>query len=213
MTEEPGLRERKKIQTRRRLWTIAVDLFLERGFDKVSVAEIAAAADVSKMTVFNYFGTKEDLVVGPMREHADDVARAVRERPPGESVVAAARRQFLSAVDAFDASVGMNDRSYVLRVRRMIAETPALLARAREVVRLGEERLAEALVAEAAPGDEPLARIVAAQLVAVRAGLTVHNHGRLLAGERAADIVADARALAERAFGMVESGLGEYGVK
>ncbi|MBH1934568.1 TetR family transcriptional regulator [Streptomyces sp. AV19] len=213
MTEEPGLRERKKIQTRRKLWKVALDLFLERGFDKVSVAEIAAAADVSKMTVFNYCGTKEDLVVGPMREHVDDVARAVRERAPGESVVAAVRRQFLDALDAFDASVGMNDREFVLRVRRLIVETPSLLARAREVLHLGEENLATVLVAEAAPGEEPLARVVAAQLMAVRSGLVVHNHGRLLAGERAVDVAAEAKALAERAFDTAESGLREYGVK
>ncbi|GAA0384852.1 TetR/AcrR family transcriptional regulator [Streptomyces luteireticuli] len=213
MSEEPGLRERKKTETRRRLWKVAAELFLERGFDKVSVAEIAAAADVSKMTVFNYCGTKEDLVLGPMREHVDDVARAVRERAPGESVVAAVRRQFLAAVDAFDASVGMNDHSYVLRVRRLVAETPSLLARAQELVYLGTQRLAQVLAEEAAPGEEPLARVVAAQLMGVRSALLTHNHQRLLAGERAADIAADAKALAERAFGTVEFGLGDYGTK
>lgn len=55
MTEGMSLRERKKLQTRHRLLTAATALFAERGFDKVSVAEIAEAAEVSKMTVFNYF--------------------------------------------------------------------------------------------------------------------------------------------------------------
>lgn len=82
MTEGMSLRERKKLQTRHRLLAAATALFAERGFDKVSVAEIAEAAEVSKMTVFNYFAGKEDLVLAPMEEHIGDVARAVRDRPP-----------------------------------------------------------------------------------------------------------------------------------
>ncbi|MFK8847602.1 TetR/AcrR family transcriptional regulator [Streptomyces sp. Ac-502] len=83
MAEELGLRERKKLQTERRVWRTAVELFLERGFEKVSVQEIAAAAEVSKMTVFNYYGSKEDLVLKPMEHHAEDAARAVHSRAPG----------------------------------------------------------------------------------------------------------------------------------
>ncbi|MFD0551785.1 TetR/AcrR family transcriptional regulator [Streptomyces rectiviolaceus] len=83
MTEELGLRARKKKQTAARIWRVAVDLCSERGFDHVSVAEIAEAAEVSKMTVFNYFGTKEGVIVSPMEEHVGDPARAVRERQPG----------------------------------------------------------------------------------------------------------------------------------
>lgn len=82
MTEGMSLRERKKLQTRHRLLAAATELFAERGFDKVSVAEIAEAADVSKMTVFNYFSGKEDLVLAPMEQHVGDVARAVRNRAP-----------------------------------------------------------------------------------------------------------------------------------
>lgn len=87
LTEGMGLRERKKIQTRRRLLAEAARLFGERGFDQVSVAEIAEAADVSKMTVFNYFDSKEDLVLAPMEEHIGDVAQVVRDRVHGESAV------------------------------------------------------------------------------------------------------------------------------
>ena len=62
MATETGLRERKKQQTRQLLAETARRLFAERGFENVSIVEIARAADVSEATVFNYFPTKEDLV-------------------------------------------------------------------------------------------------------------------------------------------------------
>src|SRR3954452_2625164 len=105
--EAMGLRERKKLQTERRIYRTAVELFVERGFDNVSVQEIADAAEVSKMTVFNYFGSKEDLVFVPVEDHFSDAARAVRERKPGESAVDAVRRQFLEMAEARDPAIGL----------------------------------------------------------------------------------------------------------
>ncbi|MET9291004.1 TetR/AcrR family transcriptional regulator [Streptomyces sp. NPDC003077] len=213
MTGELGLRERKKDQTRRKLWSVATRLFIERGYDKVSVAEVAAAAEVSKMTVFNYCPSKEDLVVGPLEEHVGDTARAVRERAPGESAPAAVRRQFLDALAAYDASVGMSDDPYVLQVRRLIAETPALLARAHEVVYRAQQLLTAELTEQASPEEAPLAPFVAAQLMGVRSALMAHNHRRLLAGESAADVQPAAVALAERAFALLENGLAGYATR
>ncbi|MBC2877924.1 MULTISPECIES: TetR/AcrR family transcriptional regulator [Streptomyces] len=205
---QPGLRERKKLQTRQKLMRVAVELFEERGYDKVSVAEIAAAAEVSKMTVFNYCGSKEDILVGALEDHVDDVARAVRERAPGESVVHAVRRQFLAAVDASDPAVGMSDAPFALRLRRLIVETPVLLARAREIAHRSEWLLAE----ELAPfGDPAMARVLAGQIIGLRYGLVALNQRRLLAGESAASFADEARELAERAFDMLEFGLGDYG--
>lgn len=148
MTEGMSLRERKKLQTRHRLLAAATELFAERGFDKVSVAEIAEAAEVSKMTVFNYFSGKEDLVLAPMEEHVGDVARTVRDRAPGESALAAVRGQFVAAVERRDPSVGMSDLPVVLGVRRLIQETPALLTRAHGFSMRSFDLLAEVLVEE-----------------------------------------------------------------
>src|SRR5438270_1502141 len=87
-----GLRESKKLRIRQEIADQAMQLFVARGFDHVTVAEVAAAADVSQKTVFNYFPTKEDLFFDevPAREAA--LVEAIRARRPGETIVAALRR-------------------------------------------------------------------------------------------------------------------------
>src|ERR1700710_2844839 len=87
-----GLREKKKLETRQTISTVATELFLARGFDAVTIEEIAAAANVSKPTVFNYFARKEDLFL----DREDDVKLLLREaldeRPEGQSPIDALRR-------------------------------------------------------------------------------------------------------------------------
>ncbi|WP_051711866.1 TetR family transcriptional regulator [Streptomyces sp. NRRL S-350] len=206
------LRERKKIQTARRIWRTAVTLFHERGFDQVSVAEIAAASEVSKMTVFNYFPTKEDLVLGPMEHHLDEPARVVRERAPGTSAVAALREQFLTGLAAFDPATGLSDQQVVLDVVRLIHRTPTLLMRTTAGFdHQATTLLAAELLAQDPTGDELTAQLAAAQLMAARLTLTGRNQRRMLAGERAADALPTALAAAHHAFALVERGLGDYG--
>src|SRR3984893_4417216 len=91
MAVELGLRERKKRQTRQQIFDAARRLFQEQGFDPVTVAEIARAADVSEVTVFNYFPTKEDLFYGGMQFFEEQLIDAVRSRAPGVSVLEAFR--------------------------------------------------------------------------------------------------------------------------
>ncbi|MEU3570810.1 TetR family transcriptional regulator [Kitasatospora sp. NPDC036755] len=205
------LRERKKFQTGMRIFRTAVALFTERGFDQVSVAEIAAAAEVSKMTVFNYFPTKEDLVMGPMEQHLDEPARAVRDRAPGASAVTALREQFVSALERFDPAAGLNDDAIVLDVVRLIHRTPALTARATHGFDLlAHAALSAELLAQDPAHDELTARVATAQLLAVRVALIAANHRRMLDGERAADALPIALAEARRAFALLEQGLGDY---
>ncbi|MFJ2771704.1 TetR/AcrR family transcriptional regulator [Streptomyces sp. NPDC087300] len=209
MAEEPmGLRERKKLQTATRIWRTALDLFVARGFDKVSVAEIAAAAEVSKMTVFNYFGTKEDVLLGPMEEHVGDAADAVRHRAPGESAVDAIRRQFLAKVAERDPSVGLSDDPRLLQLRQLVSDTPALARRAMFFQLRGIELLADVLAEET--GDRLMAGIAAHQLVAARHAVILENHRRLVAGDSAEEMAEDCAALAGRAFDLVEKGLQGY---
>ncbi len=210
---QPGLRERKKLQTERRLWVTAIQLFEERGFAQVSVAEIAAAADVSKVTVFNYFRTKEDLVMRPLEWHTDEPARVVRERADGQSAVTALRTQFLEALDQFDPATGLNDQEQLLGVARLIRATPSLLLRAQALSMEAEEALADELIAQSADHDPLIARLAAAQLTGARRVLVEENQRRLLAGESCVKVLPEARANAVHAFAVVEQGLGGYCVR
>src|SRR4029434_9794673 len=130
MTTELGLRERKKRQTRQAIAEAAKRLFLERGFEHVSVAEVARAADVSEQTVFNYFPTKEDLVFERMDTFEHELLTAVRERPEGESPVGAFARFILDRSDR--AMIG-NGRRRVAELTRLVAASPALMARERQI--------------------------------------------------------------------------------
>ena len=84
-----GLRERKKQKTREEIFEAARELFGKRGFESVTVAEVARAADVSQVTVFNYFPTKEDLFYSRLEAFEEELLASVRDRQPGESVIRA----------------------------------------------------------------------------------------------------------------------------
>src|SRR5215468_6454709 len=92
MEPRTGLRERKKHQTRQLIFQTAARLFAARGFDAVTVAEVARTADVSEMTVFNYFPTKEDLFFAGMQFFEERLLEAVRGRAEGVPASAAFRR-------------------------------------------------------------------------------------------------------------------------
>ena len=83
MAEQLGRRERKKQQTREHIAETARRLFGERGFEGVTVAEVAREADVAEQTVYNYFPTKEDLVYWRLESFEERLLEAVRDREPG----------------------------------------------------------------------------------------------------------------------------------
>ncbi|MDR7278404.1 TetR/AcrR family transcriptional regulator [Catenuloplanes atrovinosus] len=206
-----GLRERKKRQTRAALIRAAVALFVERGFDDVSVAEIAAAAQVSKMTVFNYFRSKEDIVMAPVEEHAEESARAVRERRPGQSAVDALEENFLRGLAEREPPTGLSDAPSVIAIQRLIRETPALLQRLAGFSARNTGALASALAeATGAAPDDVLAHTAAAQLNAVAHELATRNVSRLVAGLSADEAYPVAVAEARAAYGVLRDGLGDY---
>jgi AcrR family transcriptional regulator len=92
-----GLRERKKLQTRQLIAGAAAALFGERGYEHVSVSDVAKAAEVSAQTVYNYFPAKERLVLDRDDELRDRLTNLIRSRPPGISAAAAIREEAHSA--------------------------------------------------------------------------------------------------------------------
>jgi AcrR family transcriptional regulator len=206
-----GLRERKKRQTRETIADVALGLFIERGFDAVTVAEIAQAAEVSVKTVFNYFPAKEDLFFDRQAEVEDAWSRVVRERAPGESVVAALRRDFLDKLARRDPSSGLNDD--FVAFMRLVQSSPSLQIREREIGERSRDALARTLVAEtgAAPGDLT-PRLVASLVEALYRTLHAESRRRLLAGGRAGAIYPEALAAAVQAFDLLEKGIGSYGM-
>ena len=206
-----GLRERKKAQMHQHLREVAMKLFTERGFDGVSVAEIAAAADVSKMTVLNYFPTKEDLVVSYMEDHVEEPARVVRGRAPGESALAALRRHFLAALADRDPATGLSDAPRVRAVQQLMMGTPVLMMRVLTFARRSEDALTEAFaeLTGAAAGDLT-PRLAAAQVMGVRLALMSENGRRISTGESADAVYPDAVAAANLAFDLLERGMGNY---
>lgn len=196
---ETGLRERKKQRMYQTVSDTAIRLFLEKGFDAVSVAEVAAAAEISKPTLFRYFPAKEDLVLYRFADHEGDAARIVRQG--GASPVEALRRHFLDGLERCDPITGLNDHPEVLAYQSLLYGTPALAAGLYGYLERSEAALAEAL------GGGLDGRLAAGQIVAVQRILAQENWRRIAAGERAADVRGDAVAAAERAFGLLEAGL------
>ncbi|MFB6551300.1 TetR family transcriptional regulator [Streptomyces sp. NPDC056405] len=195
---DPGLRERKKRRTIQSLSDIAIGLFVERGFDAVSVAEVAAAAEVSKPTLFRYFPAKEDLVLHRIADHEGEAARVAGEGP---APIEALRRHFLAGLERADPVTGLSDRPDVLAFHTLLYGTPALVARLYTHLERSEAALAEAL------GGDLEARLAAGQIIAVRRVLAQENWRRIAAGEGVADVRGDAVAAAERAFGRLAAGL------
>ncbi|MES4901083.1 MULTISPECIES: TetR family transcriptional regulator [unclassified Streptomyces] len=205
-----GLRELKKQQTRQAISDTATRLFIERGFEAVTIAEIAAAARVAKMTVTNYFPRKEDLALDYHETFAATLAHTVADRREGESALAALRRAYMAAVLRHDPAVGFTGREFA----RMIADSATLTARLRELHDQREDALAHTLAADtaAAPGDLT-PRAVAALLTTAHRTLFQHVLDLTLAGRDNQQIAVSATRAAHQVFGLLEASLADYAVR
>ncbi|MDR6974585.1 AcrR family transcriptional regulator [Streptomyces sp. 3330] len=201
---ETGLRERKRQRMYQAVSDIAVRLFIERGFDAVSVAEVAAAAEISKPTLFRYFPTKEDLVLHRIADHEQEAARVVTAaRADGVAPLPALRRHFLDGLAAADPVTGLNDHPQVRAFHSLLYGTPSLVARLYGYLERSETALAGALAAELP--DALDARLAAGQIVAVRRILAEENWRRIAEGERVEDVRGEAEAAVERAFAVLDA--------
>jgi AcrR family transcriptional regulator len=163
--EELTHRERKKQRTREQIVERAMALFDERGFEHVTIAEIAAAADIAPRTFFSYFPSKEDVVFHDFDVIFDSIKQRIDERPDGESTMDALRAFVVGIVQQMD----HQDPAEQCR-RRVISSSPSLQQHDRELVGRIEHVIADGLARDL--GVEPgslRARVVAA---AAAAGLT-----------------------------------------
>lgn len=194
-----GLRERKKEQARQRIAAAALRLFAERGFDAVTVNEIAGAAEVAKATLFTYFPTKESLVLHGVG--GDDLAGIAARRPPGQTFLEALRAHYraLAAVQLPAAELG----ALITRVR-VIWDSPVLQGAANALLYQQRRELARVLA-----GDygETAAGLMAAQVAASLLTLQESYFQRLLDGASAQDAQAGLAQDAGLAFGLLEHGL------
>ncbi|MEU6722695.1 TetR/AcrR family transcriptional regulator [Nonomuraea wenchangensis] len=178
-----GLRERKKRQTRQRISEVALGLFVERGFENVTIAEVASAAEVSVNTVYNYFESKEDLVLPPEEASPQRLADIVRQRRPGESAAAAVLARLREEVRGRERRVGLSDGFG--RVLEMMRAAPTLSARLEELGGQMTEALRVVLAEESgADEDDPLPRAVAWHLGCLHALVMTEIGRRTAAGER-----------------------------
>jgi AcrR family transcriptional regulator len=207
---EEGLRERKRRLTRQLISDAATTLFATRGFDNVKVSEVADRVGVSEKTIYNYFPSKESLVLDDADERVEGLARALRERRPGQSptdaVVEAIKESVAIVADAPDALV-----EFLPRFAAMIDSTPALRAAWLEL----HDRLAKVardeLAAQAGIDPEDPEPTIAGRALAGLAELVMDlNIRHIRHGLRGAALRAAVTGDLERAARLLETGLWSF---
>ncbi|NEB81534.1 TetR/AcrR family transcriptional regulator [Streptomyces sp. SID14478] len=197
-----NLRDRKKAQTRQRIADTATLMFKEHGFDAVTVADVARAADVSTMTVFNHFARKEDLLLDRIPEAVLLLTQAVEGRADGVAPLAALRQMVFQLVDQGHPFGAIGDSfGWFWQV---VLDSPALRARAREALEEIEGVLGRLLQQAGVPNP----RLAAALLLAGYRVAYADAVGRQVAGVAAAEVVVGHRAMIGEVFDAVERAVG-----
>lgn len=207
MTLETGLREKKKTETRLLLRRTAAQLFSEQGFDAVTVADIAAAAGVSEKTVFNYFASKEDLVVSGREESEAMLLVAIQERASGEPILTAVHRHLRRMAERLN-SLPVAQR---VALGKIIKETPSVRERSMQMSMRFEEALSQLIAQETGvPASNPrprvVARIIGGLTWLVASCAVGWNKGRPASLETSLAEI-------DAAVQLVSGGLANYGVK
>lgn len=160
-----GARDRRKLDTLAALRRAALELTLANGIEGVTVAEIAAAAGVSRRTFFNYFASKEDALVGENPELAEFLRQALATRPAGEPALTAVNHALRETITVFFTD---DIRARFTARQRLISAYPALLPRHLARYAAFEQLLAEAITARSAAGDPDPELLAAVTASAVR---------------------------------------------
>ncbi|HEY7175003.1 MAG TPA: TetR family transcriptional regulator [Micromonosporaceae bacterium] len=209
-----GLRERKKLATRERIYETAWRLFTERGFERVTVADVARESQVALATVFNYFPSKEELFFGRLEEFGARLVDAVAVRSDGESLLDVFRN-YLGATGGLMARVEAGDAEALDQVRmvnRLIADSEVLRVHERLTLARTADAIAELLAADSKrPTDRVRAQAVANALMGVHRALLDHARQRILSDDDPTGLAHDLRSASNDAFTLLERGIGEFG--
>ena len=207
-----GLRIRKKQRTRQLIADTALALFLKRGFDAVTITEIAEAAEVDAKTIYNYFPSKPDLVYHRLEAFETGLLDAVRDRKPGESILTAFAR---FALDSQGGLLADDQASKQLRaVTQMISGSETLLAHEQQVFARFTASLAELIAGETgARWTDVQPSVVAHTLIGFHRSLVDYVRRGTLAGTPNTKLARDLRTQARRALVSLEHGLADYGIK
>jgi AcrR family transcriptional regulator len=197
-----GLRERKKQRTRAAIASAALNLFLDRGFDEVTVAEVARAADVSEATVFSYFRTKEDLVYNRLDEFWTRLVDAVEHRSAGDGIVDAVERFLLDQPPIAQTS---DREEWLAAINRMIAASPGLLTRERASYDQAAIKLA-GVIARTTPLDDD-ATAAAQMILGVHKALIADTREQLLAGMSGEELARRVTARIRSGYALLRHGL------
>jgi AcrR family transcriptional regulator len=160
-TGPTGLRERKKVQTRRRVAEVAARMFARRGYENVRMIDIARAADISEQTLYNYFPTKEHLIFDRDREFEEFILGAVRRRPPGQKLADSLRANALLFLNHISPAIGKPSWVPV-----SVATGPELRRVWLEINARCADSLTDALTTEMGNIARPAAKFLARSIVA-----------------------------------------------
>ena len=172
---KPGLRERKKQQTREKIARVALELFAERGYDETTLADIGEAADVSPRTIFSYYESKEDILFCDEGIFIDQLRDTLKQRPPGATTIDTIRELF--------ASIEPPDEQAKLR-KTIISGTPALQMRMGAAHARVEPILAESIAQDLNAGpDDMRPLLIAASMTAAFMSVRDRAFGAEAGGE------------------------------
>ena len=211
MSQAAGVRENKKRRTRQLIEESAVALFAERGYDHVTMAEVARRADVSSATVFNHFATKDALIFSGLERFECELLDVIRARPVTESLPQAFR-SFVLAMNGSLTSSAPDAMRRLRTIAEIIESSVALRGREQQIYGRYTDLLATLIADETvADRDDPQPWVIANALMGVHRALVRQVRNALLADTPPAQIVRQVRRQASVAFAQLDRGLAGYG--
>jgi AcrR family transcriptional regulator len=210
MSRPAGIRQDKTRQTRQLIEECAVTLFAERGYDHVSMAEIARQANVAPATVFNHFPTKDALIFNGLARFESGLLDAIVQRAEHDSIAQAFRTYVLGIHGAL-ASADPDAERRLRTIAKIIHASPALLSAEQQIYGRYTMRLGDLIAEDTQLGDGVQAWVIANALMGVHRALVRYVHIALLNGDTPTRVNREVRRIASVAFAQLDRGLADCG--